>query len=408
MEKWEDYYKLLQVHHDAENEVIEAAYKRLCKKYHPDVNSGSVAAEKMKKINVAYENLKDNLARKKYHIEWIQKSNLKSSSSKGSFSEQIKKNAWENGTDFLSSEDARIVMHSYLNLLSDHNYYEAYGLLTEWNKTKIAFESFNEWQNSVSALYSIGEFKTKVFKEYTSKWVGLKKYDFAVEFEIDLSEKDLSTGVVSSSHFTKLVVKENGEWKVFLEYTDLNLLIYKFKFLNYSKGKPTAFQEFTENAIRTDVDTGMINKRGFFEHLERENNRFLRYHTTFSVVIFNVSCATLNLSEKSKKLFLEHIAYAINNNVRNTDIVAYIGELIFAVIYIESDHHQAMFAAEQIKETLKSILHVQFDVLPEIQIGIEEHSGRNPIKTFNIACEMAGVSQASEWGGGFEVTGVLV
>lgn len=34
----EDYYRILQVHYLAEPEIIESAYKRLAKKYHPDVN----------------------------------------------------------------------------------------------------------------------------------------------------------------------------------------------------------------------------------------------------------------------------------------------------------------------------------------------------------------------------------
>ena len=34
---WKDYYKILQVHSSAEPEIIEAAYKRLVKKYHPEM-----------------------------------------------------------------------------------------------------------------------------------------------------------------------------------------------------------------------------------------------------------------------------------------------------------------------------------------------------------------------------------
>ena len=41
MNNQEDLYEILQVHHSAEQEVIEAAYKRLLRMYHPDVNSTS-------------------------------------------------------------------------------------------------------------------------------------------------------------------------------------------------------------------------------------------------------------------------------------------------------------------------------------------------------------------------------
>lgn len=49
-----DYYKILQVDPLAEEEVIEAAYRRLARKYHPDVYSGPDASERMRILNLAY------------------------------------------------------------------------------------------------------------------------------------------------------------------------------------------------------------------------------------------------------------------------------------------------------------------------------------------------------------------
>ncbi len=49
-----DYYKILQVDPLAEAEVIEAAYRRLARKYHPDVYAGPDAAERMRELNLAY------------------------------------------------------------------------------------------------------------------------------------------------------------------------------------------------------------------------------------------------------------------------------------------------------------------------------------------------------------------
>ena len=50
----DDWYKVLQVHQSAESEVIEAAYKRLARKYHPDVNASPDAKEMMQRLNDAY------------------------------------------------------------------------------------------------------------------------------------------------------------------------------------------------------------------------------------------------------------------------------------------------------------------------------------------------------------------
>ena len=54
-----DPYKVLQVDSEAEDEVIQAAYRRLAQKYHPDVATGPDAASRMSAINAAWEILRD-------------------------------------------------------------------------------------------------------------------------------------------------------------------------------------------------------------------------------------------------------------------------------------------------------------------------------------------------------------
>jgi curved DNA-binding protein CbpA len=54
-----DPYKILQVDSEAEDEVIQAAYRRLAQKYHPDVATGPGAEARMAGINAAWEVLSD-------------------------------------------------------------------------------------------------------------------------------------------------------------------------------------------------------------------------------------------------------------------------------------------------------------------------------------------------------------
>ena len=58
-----DPYKVLQVDPAAEYEVIESAYRRLARKYHPDVSSEPDSHEKMIAINQAWEQLRDPVKR---------------------------------------------------------------------------------------------------------------------------------------------------------------------------------------------------------------------------------------------------------------------------------------------------------------------------------------------------------
>jgi hypothetical protein len=59
-----DYYKILGISYDATQEEIKSAYRRLAKKYHPDVSQGDV--EKIKEINEAYRILSDSKLRSEY------------------------------------------------------------------------------------------------------------------------------------------------------------------------------------------------------------------------------------------------------------------------------------------------------------------------------------------------------
>ena len=57
--KYKDYYEILGVKRDASETEIKSAYRKLARKYHPDVNKEKGADEKLKDKNEAYEVLVD-------------------------------------------------------------------------------------------------------------------------------------------------------------------------------------------------------------------------------------------------------------------------------------------------------------------------------------------------------------
>ena len=67
IEMSDNYYQTLGVKRDASDKDVKQAFRRLARKYHPDVNPGDKASEaKFKEVNQAYEVLSDPEKRRKY------------------------------------------------------------------------------------------------------------------------------------------------------------------------------------------------------------------------------------------------------------------------------------------------------------------------------------------------------
>jgi len=77
--EYKDYYQILGVSRDASQEEIKRAYRKLARKYHPDVNKEAGAEDQFKELGEAYEVLKDPEKRAAY--------------------DQLGKN-WQSGQDF--------------------------------------------------------------------------------------------------------------------------------------------------------------------------------------------------------------------------------------------------------------------------------------------------------------------
>ncbi len=68
MQNAPDYYAIIQVDPRAERDVIDAAYRRLASKYHPDVDHSPGATERMMLLNAAYDVLSDPAKRAAYDL----------------------------------------------------------------------------------------------------------------------------------------------------------------------------------------------------------------------------------------------------------------------------------------------------------------------------------------------------
>jgi len=64
--EFKDYYRILGVDRSADDKAIKSAYRKLARKYHPDVAKGKDSGDRFREINEAYEVLSDPEKRRRY------------------------------------------------------------------------------------------------------------------------------------------------------------------------------------------------------------------------------------------------------------------------------------------------------------------------------------------------------
>jgi curved DNA-binding protein len=100
-----DYYEVLGVSHDADQDAIRSAYRKLARKYHPDLNSDEDAEERFKELGEAYEVLSDPEKRERYDRLGANWKETEREAPNESFTDFFSAQGWGDGTGGEFGED---------------------------------------------------------------------------------------------------------------------------------------------------------------------------------------------------------------------------------------------------------------------------------------------------------------
>ena len=210
-----DHYKVLGVSFGAGMADVTSSYKRLCRLYHPDVNSDPESEELMKRINIAYTVLREKLKREAAFRERAAYSRpARRYTYTGQDARAGANETYRAGTT--SQKDAYTVINEYFKAIGAYDYSGAYNYLSTYDKRRISRESFVEWRTSVARLFPMREFSVESGSTAASVTFNDDKTLQARKYRVIVTEEDLTEKTKGTGYVEKLVVIENGVWKVFL------------------------------------------------------------------------------------------------------------------------------------------------------------------------------------------------
>lgn len=293
-------------------EELKASYKALAKKYHPDVNNGKAAEEKMKEINAAYEFLKANITESSF--------NYNSQDEKGTNSV---KDAINNAIKqikhyILESYD---VIHSLDNTYS--KYYtvirkNAYSSINELNNSKTNIEigkilnAFNSFTININHLF-IKELYDRFLKIHQFYFINKALFDREInQFDYSKNMKVLYSEFNSKTRAFLLIEERKRE-----EYR--KSVMQRIKNIYNSLVTDTDVDDFTNDvssSINEFIDE-ILSIRFSDYYLKNPticNERIEKKFNKFNIIILDNYQRYLNFKKEKSKLISMIRIFMIENN----------------------------------------------------------------------------------------------
>jgi len=379
-----DHYRVLGVSVGAGMTDVTSSYKRLCRLYHPDVSSDPKSEEQMKRINIAYTVLREKLRREALFRDRqaFSRSNRRygnadarsSASEARSYGQEARTYASEaRVTGEEAEREAFSILQGYFKAIGAFDYSGAYNYLSTYDKKLISRESFTEWRKSVARVYPMREFTISGGLSVATVTFKDGKSLYARRFRVAVTEEDFARGAMHSGDVEKLVIFENGLWKVFLGYNSVGDLTREFDERFEIKLKRDVAKHWEEYYAGMHHEYNMLSLTGMRGAVSREIYRQQRFGGTLTFAV--ISIQTGGARGGGHEQLLRSAAKTIAGSLRETDIPAYAGDGLFAVLLVELRKKNADDIVNRLIEKIRRNAGPQLGARAEIEYTYGSWSG---------------------------------
>ena len=326
-----EHYKTLGVNIGAGMNDVTSSYKRLCRIYHPDINGDPESEELMKMINIAYTVLREKLRRE---AAFRERQAYPRTARRYPANPDISADGAAAGP--VSAEEEKkafSTLHDYFMAINTGDYKGAYDLLSSHDRMHISPESFIDWRKSVARLYPMREFDITGGKPGLTMKIGDEKTISACKYNVLVTEEDIAGERMQSGTIEKMAVLEDGMWKVYLGYSGVVELTRGFDEKFEAKRKRDIAKKWEEYYSGMHQDYNMLSSAGMRKAASREIYRQKRFGGTLTFAA--ISIKTGNMRGTGQDELLRSAARTITASLRETDIPAYAGDGVFAILFVE-------------------------------------------------------------------------
>jgi len=369
-----EHYKVLGIGAGAGLAEVTAAYKRLCRMHHPDVSSNPESEEMMKRINIAYTALREKLKReaafreRQAYARPARRYGGTDSRAQGYDARKASQDA---------EKEAYSVLHAYFKAINTYDYSGAYYYLSSYDKRHITRDSFVEWRKSVARLYPMREFRiTGGFPLAAMAW-GEGKTLYARRFRVAVKEENFADDDTHSGDVEKLVIQEDGSWRVFLGYMSVKELTQAFEERFESKRKRDIERRWDEYYTGLYPEYDMLSLTGMHKTASREIYRHRRFGGAMTFAA--ISIKSVGHQNAGQEQMLRCAARTIRGTLRESDVSAYAGDGVFALLLVELRKRNAANIIARLVERIRKSAGPQLGELADIECEYKSFNNNSAV-----------------------------